>query len=210
MSEPIPLEDLKGFNKQPLEDLRHGLDAKLYPTPKYVLRRLVINLLVETVLSVAVYNIYDDLSTYYQLLGPALLGGSTAMLAQSITQFVRRKLSYNKICKFLVWGIINGSFTVLWYNMLLERVDDLIYQIVVDQMVGQPFFQLIFNVLSALWDHGEITANTRTIYLKSLKVSYCFWPFFSILVFAFIPPSLMFPSTCLANLLWNLVLSKLG
>ena len=40
-------------------------------------------------------------------------------------------------------------------------------------------FQLIFNILNALWDQGEVFSSaTRIAFFKSLKYSYCFWPFF--------------------------------
>lgn len=190
--------------------MNRGLDSKLYPTPKYIARRLLLNLLVETGLSLMVYYKYNFLLDYHRLLAPALLGATTAMMAQSINQLFRRKLSYTKIFKFLVWGIINGSFTVLWFDLLMAKFDSITYRILVDQMIGAPFFQLVFNILNSLWDHGEITANTRAAYVKSLKYSYCFWPFFSILGFIFIPNSLLFPSNCLANLLWSLILARLG
>lgn len=206
----IPLDDLNTYEKEKLDSMNRGLDSKLYPTPKYITRRLVLNLLTEATLSLIVYYNYDFLLNYHRLLAPSILGASTAMMAQSINQFFKSKLSYNKICKFLVWGLINGAFTVLWFDFIIVKFESITYRILVDQMVGAPSFQLVFNILNSLWDHGEITSNTRAVYIKSLKYSYCFWPFFSIVGFMFIPEAFLFPANCLANLLWSLILARIG
>ncbi|KAK6203366.1 uncharacterized protein RJT21DRAFT_119509 [Scheffersomyces amazonensis] len=187
-----------------------SIDLHFNPNDKYLYRRLILNLVIESVVSLIIYYNYDNLSSFHYFLGPTLLGSSTAALAQSINQFIKKKYSLNKILKFLVWGLLNGYFTVLWIDILLLRVDSLSSRVIIDQFVGAPFFQLIFNVLNALWDNGELSASTRTAFIKSLKYSYCFWPFFSICSFVFIPKSMLFPANCLANLLWNIILSKLA
>ena len=210
MNKPVALDDLKGIHKEKIDNLHRGLDTNLYPTPKYVKRWLIINLAVEALVSATIYYNYDNLLTVHRLLAPALLGASTASLAQSMNQYVKKKLNFNKIMKFMVWGVINGSFTVLWIEFLMSRTDNLFYRILIDQLVGAPSFQLIFNVLSTLWDTGEISHNTKALYIRSLKYSYCFWPFFSMVSFGFIPQPLLFPANCLANLIWSLILSKLG
>lgn len=208
MSKPIPLQDYKENEK--FDELKRGLDSNLYPLPKYIKRKLILNLLIETALSVAIYHYYDQILKIHRLLAPTLLGCSTGMLAQSITQYLKHKLNYNKICKFAVWGSINGCFTVLWLDILFVRFDNMVYRILIDQLVGAPLTQLVFNILNTLWDHGEIHPNTKAVYIKSLKYSYCFWPFFSIASFIFIPTLLLFPANCLANLFWSLVLTRLG
>ena len=79
----------------------------------------------------------------------------------------------------MVWGFINGYFTSAWISILVTRVDNLFYRILLDQSCGTPMFQLIFNILNALWDQGEVFSSaTRIAFFKSLKYSYCFWPFF--------------------------------
>lgn len=181
----------------------------IYPPVLGVNRKLVLSLLVETVVSLAIYYNYDQIGKFQPFLAPALLGASTGALAQSINQYSKKKFSLNRICKFIVWGSINGLFTVLWIDMLISRFDNLFYRIIVDQMVGAPSFQLVFNILNSLWDHGEVSNSTRLAYFKSLKYSYFFWPFFSIASFIFIPKALMFPSNCLANLIWGIILSKM-
>lgn len=181
-----------------------------FHAPKPLKRRLVVNLLVETALCMAIYLTYDRIAQIHPLVAPLLLGASSAALAQSINQYSKKKHSMNKIAKFVVWGALNGCFTVLWIDVLILQFDSLVHRIVVDQLVGAPMFQMIFNVLNSLWDTGEITAATRASYWKLLKWSYCFWPFFSVCLFAFIPQVMIFPANCLANLVWNLVLSKLA
>lgn len=210
MNKPVPLKDLRDYDKEKVDSLNRGLDTNLYPLPKYLKRSLIHNLVLETIISAVIYYNYEVLLQVHRLLAPTLLGAATASLAQSINQYVKKKLNYNKIFKFMVWGIINGSFTVLWIDFIISKTDNLVYRIMIDQLVGAPLFQLIFNILSTLWDTGEISHNTRALYFKSLKYSYCFWPFFSIVSFGFIPETFLFPANCLANLLWSLILSKLG
>lgn len=172
-------------------------------------RRLILYLVIESIISLAIYYNYDRIGQIQPFLAPVLLGSSTGALAQSINQYSKKKFSLNRIFKFIVWGSINGYFTVLWIDMLISRLDNLLYRIIVDQLVGAPTFQLVFNILNSLWDHGEITKSTRLAYFKSLKYSYCYWPFFSIASFIFIPKTLMFPANCLANLIWGIILSKM-
>lgn len=210
----IPLSNLSKTelydDEASASDLIRGFDSNLYPIPKAVKRNLILNLIWESCLSITIYYNYNNLAEWHRLLAPAFLGAATAMLAQSFNQFYRKKLNYSKILKFLIWGIINGCFTNLWIDLLVFRFENLAYRVLVDQMVGAPFFQLIFNILSNLWDYGEISTNFKVIYLRSLKYSYCFWPFFSIASFIFIPQQFLFHCNCLANLFWSLILSKLG
>ncbi|KAK6460779.1 hypothetical protein DFJ63DRAFT_320918 [Scheffersomyces coipomensis] len=187
-----------------------NLDIHFNPNGKYLLQRLIINLVIESIVSLIIYYNYPTLTSIHYFLGPTLLGSSTAALAQSINQYIKKKYSLNKIFKFMVWGLLNGYFTVLWIDVLFFRIDSNLSRIIVDQFIGAPIFQLIFNVLNSLWDTGELSANTRAAFIKSLKYSYCFWPIFSICSFVFIPKSVLFPANCLANLLWNVILSKLA
>ncbi|KAI5956841.1 hypothetical protein KGF54_000459 [Candida jiufengensis] len=211
--ENIQLHDLNKssttlpLNSQPTNQSNY----KLHPSSKHILKKLYFALILETIISITIYYHYDKISVIHQHLAPTLLGCSSGALAQSINQFMKKKFTLNKIFKFMIWGSINGYFTVTWINLLILNFDNLIYRIIIDQLVGAPIFQLIFNILNTLWDHGELfSKNPKQAYLKSLKYSYCYWPFFSVFSFVFVPQTMMFPSNCLANLIWNLILSKLA
>lgn len=182
----------------------------LYPAPKPLKRKLIIYLFIESVISFSLYCNYHQLINIHPLVAPMLLGSSTAALAQSINQYFKKKLNLSRVCKFLVWGSINGFFTALWVELLMSKLDNALHRIVVDQLVGAPIFQMVFNILSSLWENGEISASTRYKYIKSLKYSYCYWPLFSISTFVYIPRTMIVPANCLANLVWNIVLSKLN
>ncbi|KAI5963063.1 uncharacterized protein KGF55_002855 [Candida pseudojiufengensis] len=211
----IELHDLgkSSSTTLPLSNNLHteSRNYKLHPSSKHILKKLYFALIIESIISVTIYYFYDDISLINPNLAPTLLGCSSGALAQSINQFSKKKFTLNKIFKFMIWGSINGYFTVTWINLLILHVDNLIYRIIIDQLIGAPIFQLIFNILNTIWDHGEIfSKSTRQAYLKSLKYSYCYWPFFSIFSFVFVPQTMMFPSNCLANLFWNLILSKIA
>ncbi|WLF81696.1 hypothetical protein PVL30_005496 [Lodderomyces elongisporus] len=184
---------------------------QLHPSSKHILKRLYIALLIEATASLTIYYHYANIGAVSPMLAPTILGCSSGALAQSINQFQRRKFTINKILKFMIWGSINGYFTVAWINILMNNFDSLVYRILVDQAIGAPIFQLIFNILNTLWDSGELfSKSTRNSYIKSLKYSYCYWPFFSVFSFMFVPHTMMFPCNCLANLIWNIILSKLA
>ncbi|RCK57288.1 hypothetical protein Cantr_06872 [Candida viswanathii] len=175
------------------------------------MRKLIVALFIETVSLCVAYYEYDNIALIHPMLAPTLLGCVSGALAQSTNQYLKKKFTPNKIAKFMVWGCINGFFTSAWINILVTKIDNLFYRIVIDQTVGAVMFQLIFNILNSLWDQGEVfSPTTRASFFKSLKYSYFFWPFFSVLLFMFIPQSMMFPSNCLANLFWNLILSKIA
>ncbi|KAI3404227.2 hypothetical protein KGF56_002988 [Candida oxycetoniae] len=183
----------------------------LHPSSKHMLKRLYGALFIEAAISLTLYYHYLEISAINPMLAPTLLGCFSGALAQSINQLFKKKFTLNKIFKFMLWGSINGYFTVAWINILIVNVDKLVYRILIDQVVGAPIFQLIFNILNTLWDQGELfSKTTKNAYFKSLKYSYCYWPFFSILSFMLIPEAAMFPCNCLANLVWNLILSKLA
>ncbi|CUM65198.1 uncharacterized protein PRCAT00002826001 [Priceomyces carsonii] len=196
--------DLEKSSQPEFEELR------LKPVSSIVKRKLILNVVIETTLSIVFYHYYEKIEEVNLLLAPALLGASTAALAQSFNQAQKLKYSINRVLKFTVWGIINGTLTALWINLLMQRIKNLSYRILVDQLLGVPIFQLIFNVLNSLWDQGELGSNTRINYLKALRYSYFFWPFFSICLFLFFPQRVMFPANCLANLIWNLILSMIA
>lgn len=191
-----------------------AVDSKnyhLHPTSLTIVKKLLFALIIESTISCFVYYYYDRIGLIHPMLAPAMLGCFSGALAQSMNQYSKRKFNLNKIFKFMVWGFINGYFTSAWISILVTRVDNLFYRILIDQSCGTPMFQLIFNILNALWDQGEVFSSaTRIAFFKSLKYSYCFWPFFSIVLFIFIPETLMFPCNCLANLFWNLILSKIA
>ncbi|ODV81873.1 uncharacterized protein CANTADRAFT_127621 [Suhomyces tanzawaensis NRRL Y-17324] len=217
MPSAIPTNNLQEKIYQDLEKSNplHPVDSAssvlhYNPATSGIKRKLLLLLLVETVISLVVYYNYEHIGSLYTLLAPTLLGASTAALAQTLNQYQKKKLSINRILKFIVWGSINGYFTVLWIDMLIFQFDNLFYRIAVDQLVGAPTFQLFFTILNSLWDHGELTKKTRIAYMISLRYSYCFWPFFSVASFMLIPQSMMFPCNCLANLIWNIILSRLA
>ncbi|KAG5419773.1 hypothetical protein I9W82_001653 [Candida metapsilosis] len=208
----IELNDLEKSSSSSTSAYKPNNDNyHLDPSSKHILKRLYFALVIQTMISCSIYYQYQKISEINQMLAPTLLGCFSGGLAQSINQFSRKKFKFNKIIEFMIWGSINGYFTVSWINLLMQRFENIVYRILVDQAIGAPTFQLIFNILNALWDHGEVfTKATRNAYFKSLKYSYCYWPFFSVFSFVFIPQSMMFPCNCLANLIWNLILSRLA
>ena len=208
----IELNDLEKSSSSSASAYKPNTDNyHLHPSSKHILKRLYFALVIQTMISCSIYYQYQKISEINQMLAPTLLGCFSGGLAQSINQFSRKKFKFNKIIEFMIWGSINGYFTVSWINLLMQRFENIVYRILVDQAIGAPTFQLIFNILNALWDHGEVfTKATRNAYFKSLKYSYCYWPFFSVFLFVFIPQSMMFPCNCLANLFWNLILSILA
>ncbi|KAL6454124.1 hypothetical protein SBY92_003583 [Candida maltosa Xu316] len=183
----------------------------LHPASSHILRKLVLALIIEGTISCTVYYNYGKIASIHPMLAPTLLGCFSGALAQSTNQYFKKIFTLNKIFKFMVWGSINGYFTSAWISILVTQIDNKLYRILIDQTFGAVMFQLIFNILNSLWDQGEIfSSQTRVSFFRSLKYSYYFWPFFSILSFMFIPESMMFPSNCLANLIWNLILSKIA
>lgn len=194
----IELSDLKN---KPFLDVE---EPRAVPTVAYVA------LVAEVVATFQIYYSYEHLVLSYPLLAPTLLGAASAALAQTVTQFMKHKYSTNKLLKFLVWGCINGCFTALWIDVLVSRVENIFYRVLLDQTVGAPCFQLIFSVLSSLWEDTNAGTSAHTNYLRSLRYSYCYWPFVSVTMFAFIPSRMMFFANCIANFVWNVILSKLS
>lgn len=185
--------------------------TKLHGASGPLRRRLFFNILVSATLTFTIYYNYQTLiDRLHPLVAPALLGSVSAAFAQTMNQYLKKKIDFNRIFKFMVWGSINGTLTVLWIDLLLTRLDSAVYRIVVDQTVGAPAFQATFSILNSLWETGELISTTaRSSYLRSLRYSYCYWPIFSVCLFLLVPPQMMFPANCLANLLWNLILSRL-
>ncbi|GMM36552.1 hypothetical protein DASC09_038770 [Saccharomycopsis crataegensis] len=152
---------------------------------------------------------YENLKIEYPPLAIIVIIGSlSSVIAQLINQFYRRHYSLSHVAKFLIWGCINGVLTSLWIDMLFVQFDHTVARVMVDQLIGSPFFQLVFLVLNAIWDNNnDIRTYLRVNYLKSLKLSYLIWPCFSILSFSILPPEFIFPCNCLVNLIWNVILS---
>lgn len=207
MPDSIELADLK---HKPFFDYDkpEGL-ARLTPAAR---RKIWLHIFVETLTSVIIYSTYTRLVLYYLFLAPTLLGASTAALAQSMNQLYKGRLSNSRLLKFVLWGCINGCFTALWIDTLVARVESVFYRILIDQLVGAPSFQLIFHLLGKVWDVAEPGQPSPSIstFLMALSYSYCYWPFVSIAMFVFIPPPLMFISNCIANLIWNVILSRIS
>lgn len=184
---------------------------KLHAASGPLRRRLFLNIVITAASSWIIYINYNRLiDDIHPLAAPAILGSVSAALAQCLNQYLKKKVDYNRIAKFMVWGSINGPLTVLWIDLLMSRFESVAYRILVDQSVGAPLFQATFSVLNSLWENGDmVTANSRSTYLRSLRYSYCYWPIFSVCLFLLVPQKMMFPANCAANLLWNLILSRL-
>lgn len=199
------------------KDLEKEAEAALaqsanYFTPRSVKAsrgKVIALILMEACFTGAIYTNYDNIKQVHPLLSPILLGAGTAALAQTFNQYVKHQLLYNRIFKFIIWGMINGCFTALWIDLVTRTFDTTVYRVLLDQLVGAPMFQLLFNILNSLWEHGELSRQTHIAFFRSLRWSYCFWPVFLILAFGFLDPLLMFPANCLATLVWNVILSKL-
>ena len=171
-------------------------------------RKLISYLLCEIAATSVIIFQYSPLRRANPLMAPMLLSALTAALAQSINQYQRKRFNFSSLCKFVVWGVINGTLTELWYDMLRTQFGKPIYRVLVDQAVGAPAFQMIFNMLSSLWETGEIGNIFLASGLRALKYSYYFWPLFSVCGFMVFPQEVMFPAYCCANLVWNLILSR--
>lgn len=207
MPESIELSDLK--NKPFFEYDKPEGSARLSPAAR---RKIWCHLLLEIVASVVFYSTYGRLILVYPYLGPTLLGASTAALAQSLNQLHKGRPSTSRLFKFIIWGCINGCLTALWIDNLVARVESVFYRIIIDQLIGAPFFQLTFHLLGKLWDVAEPGQPSHGIgaFFTALTLSYCYWPFVSIAMFVFIPPLYMFLSNCIANLIWNVILSRIS
>lgn len=164
----------------------------------------------ETFVTLTVYFNYDYLTTIYRQLGPACMGAATAALAQSLNQLMKYKFSDSRLLKFIVWGAINGLFTALWLEVLVVQVPSPIFRIIIDQTVGAPLFQLTFTILSNMWDgDSQLTPAVQAAFIRSLRYSYCYWPFISTAMFTLVPPERMVICNCVANFIWNVILSRL-
>lgn len=197
--------ELANLNNRPFYDLNK---AEPHELPK----RAFFYIFIELVASILFYSKYTSITRVNPLLAPILLGSATAALAQLIDQYWRGRFSDLRVAKFICWGAINGYFTALWVELLVVRVSSNLNRILFDQLVGAPLFQLAFTILSSIWDtdHSNSLFSARASYVRSLKYSYCFWPFASIAMFVFVPDHLMVVSNCTANFIWNLVLSKIA
>lgn len=195
-----------------LADLRSKPFYELDPQAKlHRPTRVYVYVAVEAVATMLVYLKYDQLVLVYRQLGAACLGATTAALAQSCIQLSKYKISDSRLLKFVVWGTINGYFSALWIDLLMARVETTVFRILLDQTIGTPLFQLTFTMLSTMWDGESLLESViRATFLRSLRYSYCFWPFFSMAMFTVIPPERMVISNCVANFIWNVVLSRLS
>ncbi|OBA23656.1 hypothetical protein METBIDRAFT_30091 [Metschnikowia bicuspidata var. bicuspidata NRRL YB-4993] len=196
--------ELKDLHNKPFFDIEEN--TKFHrPAKAYVY------LAVELVIGTQILYSYDHVALKFPLLAPAILGSTSAALAQSLIQFFRQKISTNRLLKFIAWGCINGCFTALWIDVLVSRVENVALQIIIDQTVGAPLFQLMFTVLSSIWENDSIFGlSSQSTFMKSLRYSYCYWPFISTSMFILVPPQLMFFLNCLASFVWNLILSRLN
>lgn len=197
-----------------LEDLRNNPFSSLheknqfnndFPKVAYFL------LIMEAVAGAQVLYEYEGILKNYPNLGPTLLGSISAVLAQSITQVVKRKHSPNRLVKFVCWGALNGLFSTIWIDSLINHTDSVVLQVAIDQSIGAPLFQLLFTLLSMVWDSDSASGpGPRAVYFKSLRYSFCFWPFMSIAMFCLVPDNMMFFFNCFVNFVWNLILCKVN
>lgn len=196
------LEDLRN---KPFSSLNEKPYNKSFPKSAYFF------ILVELIAGIQVLYQYEGILKMYPNLGPTLLGAISAVLAQSLTQVIKGKHSFNKLVKFVCWGALNGLFSTVWIDYLVKSVDSVVLQVAIDQSIGAPLFQLLFTLLSMVWDSETASGpSPRAVYFKSLRYSFCFWPFMSIAMFCFIPENMMFFFNCFVNFVWNLILCKLG
>ncbi|QBM86722.1 Mpv17 / PMP22 family protein [Metschnikowia aff. pulcherrima] len=195
-----------------LQDLRNKPFLDVEETTKFHRpKRAYVYVILELVIGLEILYSYEQVAESFPLLAPTILGAASAALAQSLIQFFRQKVSTNRLLKFIVWGCINGCFTALWINVLVTHVDNVAYQILIDQTIGGPLFQLMYTILTSIWENDSIVSlASRSTFMKSLRYSYCYWPFISTSMFILVPPQLMFFLNCLASFVWNLVLSRLN
>ncbi|ODV97055.1 hypothetical protein PACTADRAFT_15555 [Pachysolen tannophilus NRRL Y-2460] len=174
-------------------------------------RNLLALILVESLAAVVFFLKYDILVINHRLLGSCLLGSITSILGQTIDQFFKSNFSANKFFKFLLWGAINGLFSELWIDFIFVNArENNVKKILMDQIIGNPTFQLVFIIFSCIWDNNDIKLALRTSYIKTLKLSFFIWPSFSILAFTILPENLVFPMNCILSLIWNVILSSIG
>lgn len=188
---------------------QYSAPTPLEPTGLRYKRKLILIISVQILLTFYFVTNIDLLDSINEYAGPILLGATTASLAQALIQYTKRKFIMNKIFKFVLWGSLNGIMTYIWIGKVFLVVDNVIGRVLLDQLVGLPSFQLIFNIIDSLWEYGEVFhISARLSYFRSIKVGYCFWPFFCLASFSLLPPRLLFQANIVASLLWNIILSK--
>ncbi|WPK27088.1 hypothetical protein PUMCH_004461 [Australozyma saopauloensis] len=197
--------DLEDLRNKPFSGHLEKQYGKTLPLIAYVI------LVIELVAGAQVLYHYEGILKAYPNLGPTLLGAISAVLAQSITQMFKKKHSNNKLFKFICWGALNGMVSTIWIDFLVNSMDSVVLQVALDQSIGAPFFQLLFTLLSMAWDNETASGpSPKAVYFKSLRYSFCFWPFMSVAMFCFVPDNMMFFFNCFVNFVWNMILCKLG
>jgi hypothetical protein len=96
----------------------------------------------------------EVIDNVHQMLNSILLGILTAGVAQSIIQLYRH-VNYNRLLKFCVWGGINGVLSSLWIDTLVLQFEQTPHRIIVDQVVGTPFFQSAFLIFNSVWENHD-------------------------------------------------------
>lgn len=196
------LDDLRNKPFSNLQEKNHG---HVFPKTAYTL------VLIELIAGFQVLYQYEGILKMYPNLGPTLLGAISAVLAQSVTQIAKKKHSTNKLLKFVCWGALNGMFSTIWIDYLVNNTESVVLQVAIDQSIGAPLFQLLFTLLLMVWDTETASGpSARAVYFRSLRYSFCFWPFMSIAMFCFVPDNMMFLFNCFVNFVWNMILCKLG
>lgn len=206
----IELQGLGRSEKKSL-DLERGASKDYMKKFKNACRKKLITAFVfEISITSGLYFEYRNIGEKFPLVANIALGASCGALAQTFAQVFRNSFSIRKIVKFVLWGALNGALTELWVGFLLLHINTPLMRIILDQTLGTPVFQAVFSILNSVWDHGRIVSEIKELYIKSLKWSYLFWPFFSVLQFLFIPSDMIFPANCIASLVWNILLSRLS
>lgn len=164
---------------------------------------------VEVVSTLSFYIGYDELNYYHNFLGALLLGASTLLLAQTITEVYKSTFfSWDKHFKFVIWGFINGVFSKLWIDfILINYAQDNFMKILLDQLLGNPISQLVFVIYNCIWENNDFRMGLQASYWKTMKYSLFVFPVFSAIAFTMLPESYIFPVNCLVTLSWNIVLS---
>lgn len=117
---------------------------------------------VEFISLIIVVKHREVIDNVHQLLNSVLLGILGATFGQSVIQLFKQ-VHYSKLVKFFIWGAINGILSSLWIDTLVYKFPDVFTRVMVDQLVGSPFFQLLFIILNCLWENTNISIAMKTV-----------------------------------------------
>lgn len=169
---------------------------------------LVFLMLFQIVLTVIIFKNREVIDNLHQVLNSVLLSCVCSGIAQTFIQFFK-PINYKKLIKFWIWGAINGIMTAYWIDFLLANVENILKRVFCDQLIGTPYFQLIFIVYNCLWENYDIIPTLKQIYFKTIIYSLVVFSIPSFISFKYLPPHLIFPLNCITTLVWTIVLSLL-